>query len=460
MTTAVGCSSIGAVDAIDAGATCGSAATAPKSDGTTGGIGSRENRGTEAGPGSDRIRGRATRHISVTLLVLLWGVSATTAAGQSGPVKIVFLDVGQGDAVLVQAPEGPVALIDAGRGWLLGQLALHRVDSIAVAIASHPHADHIGGFVDILHHVPVGVFIDNGQPHTTAIYRQVMTAVERSRAHYRVAAAESITLGSVVLEILPPPPVPTSVNNGSVGVRVRYGRFSVLLTGDSDVDELNHFLRGGVSPVTVLKAAHHGARDGVSPAWLNATRPTAVVISVGAENGFGHPHPWALQYYKTVANEIYRTDLHGEITVLGSRDGSYEVQTVRGERFARAVETDPDPGAIDPRGPTTHIEVWVYPDAFGYDQFNLNGEYAVIRNRTAEPIPIAGWRLCNVERRCFTFPERAVVAAQDSVRVHTGVGRDDNGRFYMRETRALWHNAGDRALLYDADGRVVARYAY
>jgi competence protein ComEC len=83
----------------------------------------------------------------------------------------------------------------------------------------------------------------------------------------------------------------------------------------------------GVPDVTVLKAAHHGSRNGVSPAWLAATKPEVVVISCGLNNQYGHPHPWALRYYGAVASEIYRTDWDGEVRVRGHHDGSYEVST-------------------------------------------------------------------------------------------------------------------------------------
>lgn len=80
----------------------------------------------------------------------------------------------------------------------------------------------------------------------------------------------------------------------------------------------------------MLKAPHHGARNGVTPAWLAATRPQVVVISVG-KNSYGHPDPWALRYYATVAREVYRTDIHGDLGLVAHKDGSYQVMTERGE---------------------------------------------------------------------------------------------------------------------------------
>jgi len=95
------------------------------------------------------------------------------------------------------------------------------------------------------------------------------------------------------------------------------------------VDEINYFLGLGIPDVTILKAAHQGSRDGVTPARLSTTRPEVVVISCGLENAFGHPHPRALRCYGAVVSEIYRIDWDGDVVVRGFTDGTYEVKTAR-----------------------------------------------------------------------------------------------------------------------------------
>jgi beta-lactamase superfamily II metal-dependent hydrolase len=151
--------------------------------------------------------------------------------------------------------------------------------------------------------------------------------VAASDASYVWPADGLLELGSVKLHILPPPGWRRDTNNESIGVIVEHGAFSALLTGDAEVDELNYFLDQGVPRVTVLKASHHGSRSGVSPRWVDVTRPRVVVISCGADNAYGHPDPWALRYYGAVADTIYRTDLDGHVAITGKRDGSFEVAT-------------------------------------------------------------------------------------------------------------------------------------
>jgi beta-lactamase superfamily II metal-dependent hydrolase len=140
-----------------------------------------------------------------------------------------------------------------------------------------------------------------------------------------------IELGSVTLRVLPPPGWNRSTNDESIGIIVEYGNFRALLTGDSEVDELNYFLELGIPDVTVLKAAHHGARNGVTPRWVDVTRPEVVVISCGRNNAYGHPDPWALQYYEAVATDILRTDQDGTVAVYGYRDGSYQAALIEHE---------------------------------------------------------------------------------------------------------------------------------
>ena len=261
-------------------------------------------------------------------------VVALPAASQEPAVQIAFLNVGQGDAILVTAPEGQQALIDAGPGVPLGSV-LQRwgVDTLSLVVASHPHADHIGGMTQVLEAVPVRFYMDNGQPHTTNTYYSVMMALRaRPDIGYLEAVPRTLQLGSVVIHVLPlPPDAGSNLNNRSVGLVLEYGDFSALLSGDSEREELDYFVAAGaVTDVTLLKAPHHGSSNGFTQTFLEASRPEVVVVSVG-ENSYGHPNPGALVAYAAYAEALFRTDFHGEVVVSGYRDGSYSVTTGGGE---------------------------------------------------------------------------------------------------------------------------------
>ena len=383
--------------------------------------------------------------LSIAALALFWACPPASAQ-QSGQLEVVFLDVGQGEAILIRSPEGRTALVDAGPGSVAHVLARrYGVDSVDLAVATHPHADHIGGMVAVLLSFPVRYYMDNGAPHTTSTYSHLMATVERSDVTYLRATDRTVELGSVNIQVLPPPEDADGRNNRSIGLLVEYGEFRALLTGDSEVEELNHFLSLGVPQVTLLKAAHHGSRDAVTPAWLAATQPRIVVISVGRGNSYGQPHERALRYYDATAEAIYRTDVHGDITIRGGRDGSYEIETRFVPSNTGAVLT-PGPSTVDPLG------VRVSPTA--------PDEHAVVRNNTGRAIEIGGWGLCNSASYCFIFPDGASVTAGDSITVYTGSGQGDRHSFYMDSPAPRWADDGDAAVLRDRTWDIVADYSY
>ena len=249
--------------------------------------------------------------------------------GEEDPVLITFLNVGQGDAILVRSPEGQTALIDSGRGVnIVPALTRLGVDTLDLVVASHPHADHIGGMWQVLESFPVRFYMDNGEPHTTTTYYVVMQELRsRQEITYLQATPRTITLGSTQLHVLPLPEYRSSnLNNSSIGLVVEHGSFRAFLSGDSESRELGHFLRVGAVPdVTLFKVPHHGSSDALSRQFLDVASPELIVISVGRGNSYGHPNPGALFAYESYAEYLLRTDLHGEITVSGRPDGSYEV---------------------------------------------------------------------------------------------------------------------------------------
>lgn len=251
-------------------------------------------------------------------------------AAQDAPVRVTFLDVGQGDAVLIQSPEGRTALIDAGPGVdVPSRLRGLGIDTLDLVIASHPHADHIGGMRQVLRAFPVRFYMDNGRPHTTATYSSVMRELrDRPEVVYLQATPRTIDLGSTRLHVLPLPPGPSSnLNDSSVGIVLEHGDFLGFFSGDSEQPQLAHFLQQDAVPdVTLLKAPHHGSDDAVSELFMQAARPEVVVIPVGWANRYGHPRPAALHTYRAHADHLLRTDVHGRVTVLGYRDGRYQIE--------------------------------------------------------------------------------------------------------------------------------------
>lgn len=411
-----------------------------------------------------------------TALAATLFTSAAAAAAPTHPdtvLRVTFLDVGQGDAVLLQAPEGQTALIDAGPGDIVPLLRELGVERIDLMVATHPHADHIGGMRGVIESIPVRFFMDNGEPHTTATYRGLIAALQaRPEITYLEATPRTISLGSATLEVLPLLPRGTTEHNDrSITVVLRFGDFTALLSGDSEVRQLTHLVGLGAVPrVTLLKAAHHGSDNGFTWDFLRTARPQVVVISVGRDNRYGHPRRVALDAYGATARETFRTDLHGHLQVLGYGDGGYVV--VKGEQVASArVGGRGGTGALAvaaasagsaASAPTSHarLRIRVQADAPGNDHQNPNGEYVIVENTAAEAVAIGGWRICDLANHCFRFPAGATIAGGGRVVVHTGSGQPDGERFYMGRRRAVWNNNGDTATLYDSKGATVLAFSY
>ena len=269
---------------------------------------------------------------SATVTATSASLNATSSVTVSPAIRITFLDVGQGDGILIRSPEGKTALIDAGPSSPVGDLKVLNVAQIDLLVATHPHADHIGGMADVIDSIPVSFYMDNGEPYTTATYQNlIQTLQEKPNITHLVAEPRTISLGSADIEVLTMPPSSSNTinpNNRSVGLIIKYGSFIAFLSGDSEVEELSFWVRQGVVPdVAVLKAPHHGANDGFTSEFLLDAKPEVVVIQVGS-NTYGHPGSAALQAYTATADRVLRNDQDGQITVYGFEDGSYEITAV------------------------------------------------------------------------------------------------------------------------------------
>ncbi len=243
-------------------------------------------------------------------------------------MQIWFFDVGQGDATFIVTPNGKQILVDAGpnKGVLskLGQIMPFWDRSIDAIVLTHPDADHITGFAQVLERYEVHSVIESGQEATTSIAREVDQAIENENAHHNlVSAGDSFVFDEVLFEVIWPNAleegeVVKDRNEQSVVLRVTYGETTVLLTGDIEESTELQIL-DDLRPVDVLKAGHHGSVTSSSPEFISVTHPRDTIISCGIDNRYGHPHPIVIERIEGVESEIWRTDTDGDI--LLSSDG-------------------------------------------------------------------------------------------------------------------------------------------
>ena len=268
-----------------------------------------------------------------------------------GQLRIVFLDVGQGDATLVEVPDGPRMLVDGGPGGAgrfdVGERVLspflwnHPVRRLDVVALSHSDADHAGGLGAVLRHFDVGEFWETGRwgPGGEATLAQLT----KSRVPRRVLlAGERLWLGDALVTVLNPDARPSGTrNDDSLVLRIDWRGVSVLLTGDlGGAGEARVLERGGPVRVVLLRVAHHGSRFSSADSFLESARPRLAIISVGSRNPFRHPAPDVLARLAAVDARGYRSDREGALvvetdgtclTITRWGQGSTEVLDLRSE---------------------------------------------------------------------------------------------------------------------------------
>lgn len=268
--------------------------------------------------------------VVVALLGLAWasgGGDASVDPPRSG-LRVEVLDVGQGDAILFQPARAPAVLVDGGPpgDGLARQLHEAGVEGLAVAVVTHEQSDHAGGVEELLGHFPIERLA------YARLSRRLRGEAEAAGAlPRRLAAGGTIRSGALRMEVLWPPRALLSVplggadpNTQALVLLARWHRFSMLLTADAEAGDVP--LDPG--PIDVLKVAHHGSEDTGLSALLDASAPGLAVISVGAENPYGHPTPRTLAELASHHVPTLRTDLAGTIALEVSRR-SVEVGTDR-----------------------------------------------------------------------------------------------------------------------------------
>jgi competence protein ComEC len=266
---------------------------------------------------------RAPRAVALVLLVALvaggWRLrpGASPLPAPNG-LRITFLDVGQGDGVLLQVPGGAV-LVDEGppEADVAGQLRKMGVSDLSLVVLTHPQRDHVGGAARVLERLRVGLVLDPAVPSKSTEERSALEAARRRHLRVVVArAGQGYRIGRLRLRILWPdgPGMPgDDPNNHAIVILASYGEVDALMTADAE-SNVTGALR--VPPVEILKVAHHGSDDPGLPSLLDRIRPKIAVISVGERNDYGHPDPATVAALESEPGlALYRTDRDGRVVV-------------------------------------------------------------------------------------------------------------------------------------------------
>jgi competence protein ComEC len=288
--------------------------------------------------------------VSITLLFL--PLTAAATPGDSGILTVTYLDVRQGDAELIQTPDGKVILIDAGQSGnkyrsfdggkdvVLPFLEAKGIKKLDMVVVSHPHDDHVGGMVSVLgnNNISVDAVLDSGLIYSSGAYEKYIELIKERKIKFMIPKkGEFLNWGDRVTAQVIYPQVPPekrshlSPNNNSIVIRMEYDDISFLFTGDCEHDgemEITH--SGARNKITVLKAGHHGSETATGSDYYFNADPEVVILMVGKRNKFHHPHWPTEKLLRETGADIYRTDHDGNITI--TTDGkTYEVTTAAEE---------------------------------------------------------------------------------------------------------------------------------
>lgn len=257
-------------------------------------------------------------------------VPAATSADY--PLAVTFLDVGQGDCIVIRC-EDTVLVIDGGEreraDTVTGFLEAQGIDTVDCYVATHPHSDHVGAAAGIFGRMNVKsamltAFSEVNTP-TTESWERFLTAVENEGCDALFTkAGDTFTFGKLGLEVLSPAEETADYNEMSIVLMLTYGKNRFLLTGDAGKASEQLMLDAGYDlSADVLKLGHHGSSSATSQAFFEAVNPRLAVISCGKNNDFGHPHRETLSLLAEAGVPYYRTDLSGNITVYGDGKDIY-----------------------------------------------------------------------------------------------------------------------------------------
>ena len=270
------------------------------------------------------------------LLIAVAGVLTSVLALDLGgrQLAITFLDVGQGDCIVIETPNGTAILVDGGSTSeskvgeyrIMPYLEWAGIDRLDYVVLTHLDEDHTNGVEELLEAgFPIGTVLISAAATDVDEVEELCTIVDENKLKMvEISRRDKIICGKVEIECMYPDgsSTPASENEASVVLRLSYGRYSCLLTGDIEgrgeaamEDYLRETFPAGGSKVTLLKVAHHGSKYSTPESLLKASAPVAAVISCGVDNSYGHPHEELLGRLEDAGCEIYCTAECGAVLV-------------------------------------------------------------------------------------------------------------------------------------------------
>ena len=369
----------------------------------------------------------------------------------SGLLRISYIDVDQGDSILIQTPSGQSILIDGGEtdqtSTVENYLRNSGVTTLDYLIATHADADHIGSLDSVIKDFNIGKVYMPNVTNTTYAFEDLLTAMQSKGLTFNRAKAGGILDpgdGIVAKFVGPVKDAYTDANDYSAVLHLKYGSTSFLFTGDAESESESDMIASGVDlKSTVLKVGHHGSNSSTSDAFLNAVNPKYAVITVGT-NSYGHPTSGVLNRLNQHGVSVLRTDTSG--TIVATSNGT--------DIVFNATSTTPTP-PIPPTPPTPPTTSTLVKIA----KIDLSTDTVTITNTGASAVNLSGWKLISEQgNQTFYFPSGTIIPASGSLKIVSGPSAAAGTNTLIWTKSYIWNNDGDPGALYNSQGQLLSRY--
>lgn len=368
--------------------------------------------------------------------------TSQTAVEPGNKMKVHFINVGQGDAIFIQSPNGKNLLIDGGTKAagkdVVAYLRTYDVQKLDYVVATHPDADHIGGLLSVLNSISIKNFIDSGKVHTSQTYEKMLQLILDKNIPFIVPnIGDAIPLDDDLdITVLHVGDESNDNNEASIVLKVSYGEVSFLLTGDADINVEKRLLQEENVEATVLKAGHHGSDTSSSEEFIRAVNPKVTILSYGKDNSYGHPHTEVKLRLEQISSQMYGTAEVGNIIV--ETDGvDYNVLTS---------------GSVEP------TEIADTVAGISISSKDLRGEIVGITNFGDTPVNLKDWQLVSVMgNQTFKFPNISLKPGK-TIYVSSGPEAKEGSGYLKWTTGQMWRNDGDAATLLNNKGEIVSEF--